>query len=258
MQLQNLHDQYANDALKLLIINIAVNYCGAHPDFTSTDAWKECAIHLHRFCKELIPDEVTEAFRLAVAKKWPGIDLAAYRGQFNVKILGEVMDAYLKERNLIKVGVIKGLEEITESARIEEEQRKNAAASEQFYSEFKDLLASGKVPELDGIRFFWFEALQARSVFAGLDVELKRQLWTEALDLVKAEKIAERTNRVIAASIDRTFAEIAKTKVIPESWAAKRLSIYKKLLIRQVLMNNAMENFSEELTSTDRENDLPF
>jgi hypothetical protein len=251
-----------DERLKMAIITVATSYCSASPEHTNSIVWSESAAFLVRFYPGIIIDEVLEAFRLAVSGRWPSVDLAAYRGQFSVKILGDVMKAYVDDRNRIRMTADRVLLEMEAESLRGEEAEKSRKAREVFVREFRAMKAAGHVPPLDKILFFWFDALSAAGELSEITDEEKRELWAQAADILKAERAEEALDeRMRTIGIRRLLGQWNESGVLPDEWRFRRETIYKKLLMWQVLSNAAMEQVSNIITKPSRMNgdeDIPF
>lgn len=103
---------------------IAYSYCGADIE-VSTPAIKECVLLLIEKFSGIGIDEVREAFKLAAAKQIDA-NLAAYSGQFTVKIFGEVMAAYIEYRRPIFAEIKKQMEVERMKRESEESEERNS------------------------------------------------------------------------------------------------------------------------------------
>lgn len=262
-RVRNLAPKHAEDQINAAVIVAATSYCGAHPDHTSTTVWKECVGHVIRFYPDIMVEEIMEAFRLASTGKWSDLDLNAYRGQFTVNLFASVMKEYAQDRASIRIAVDGALAEMTEEHLKEVEAEKNRAAADGFFAEFQDLKARGIVPELAWIRFFWFNALRDRGALDSVDRSQKEQLWKESFSILMQEKQDfSGSNRIQTMSTVNLLTKMYQNGTTPEEWKGLRETIYKKLIIRQALMNAAMDTLPWKKLSQsvpeEKTEDLPF
>ena len=256
-QIRNLQ---GNHLLKPAIMAMAASYCGASGDDTLPMVWDECADWLRKHYPALIPGELLEAFRFASSPRCPKpVNFAAYSGRFTVEILKQVMAAYMAERNAIHQAIERGLAQMTAEQMERLEEEKNRAAKAQFLADFLRMKAEGVVPEFDEIRFWWFDSLMEAGEINFPDTE-KRELWTQAAQILRMERLEEaQSDRVGAVGVRNLLQKWNETEAVPEEWKGKRELIYKRLLIRQALINAAMDSVDVEApTRMDGTEDIPF
>ncbi len=256
-QIRNLQ---GNHLLKPAIMAMAASYCGASGDDTLSLVWGECADWLRKHYPSLIPDELLEAFRFASSPQCAHpVKFAAYSGRFTVEILKQVMAAYMAERNAIHQAIERGLAQMTAEQMERLEEEKNRAAKAQFLADFLRMKAEGVVPEFDEIRFWWFDSLMEAGEISFPESE-KRELWTQAAQILRWERTEELGgNPFRNAKIQNLIQQWDETESVPDEWKGKRELIYKRLLIRQALINAAMDSVDVEApTRLDGSEDIPF
>jgi hypothetical protein len=218
------------------VITAAVSYCGANPKGTPEFVWTESVGQLHKFFGDLTIDEILEAFRLAANNQFPDVNLTAYAGQFSVKVLSDVLLAYIKDRNKVKVAVHGVLAQWVEDHLERVREEKDRKAREQFFQDFTALKSSGVVPDLDNIRFFWFATLAERGVFDPIPRERREELWKQAWQILRVgiqrEIQTDRTMKVVSL---RRQLDNLKDGEHPETERDKATGIYQKLLIVEAL-----------------------
>ena len=257
-RIRNIPVQAANTALQAVIITVATSYCGADPERTPGDVWGEAAAFIIRFYPEIMVEEVLEAFRLASSGKWHEVDIAAYRGQFTIKMVGDVMKAYIQDRNQVRSAIDRALGEMTEAHLQKQQEEKTRVAREEFWSQFCAFKTLGFVPELEDIKFFWFESIRDHGGFDDFDEEQKKELWRDSFTLLKVE-MRTRSNDPgpRTTTLRRLLDQMESTGLTPEDWKGARETLYKRLLIRQALINSAMDQI-EEPKEQNRNPELPF
>ena len=249
-----------NHLIKPAIMAMAASYCGASADDTLTIVWDECADWLRKHYPSLIADELLEAFRFASSPRCAHpVNFAAYSGRFTVEILKQVMAAYMAERNAIHHAIERGLVEMTAEHAAQVEAEKNRSARAQFVSEFRQMKADAHVPEFSDIRFWWFDALVEVGEINFAEDE-KKELWEQAAQILRTERIDDAgSDRFNTVGIRRLLQQWTDTEAVPEEWRGRRENIYKKLLIRQALMNAAMDRVEvvrpERISGND---EIPF
>lgn len=226
------------------VLTAAVSYCGANPNRTSDLVWTECVNQLARFFGDLCVNEILEAFRLAADQRWDSVNLTAYNGQFSVKVLSDVLKAYVQDRNRVKVGVDKALAQWTEEHLQQVHLQKEAAAREQFFQDFQALKARWKEPftgvesTKSEIHGYWFNALKERGVFDFIPKARREALWTESWDLLRDQTAVE-------AAQEKTLKVVTLNRVLqsleggarPEDQKGRATAIYQRLLILEALDN---------------------
>lgn len=257
---EQLRNPVNTDKVKAALVTMAAAYCGANTNETAATTWRECAEWLRKEYPAIIADEVLEAFRFAASPRCPHpVNFAAYRGQFTVEILKQVMSAYHSERRAIQAAIEKSFDQVEAQKRQSDEEEKDRQARRQFVLDFRRLKASGDVPELEKIRFFWFDALKNAGELDGVKDDERRDLWAESAELLRIEMTGRGMESRKEVGVRRLLEEMKETGVIPDDWKGKRETIYKRLLIRQALMNAVMDQLpqSDERFEVDH-SDIPF
>lgn len=239
---------------------MAASYCGASGDDTLPMVWTECSDWLRKHYPALIPDELLEAFRFASSPRCAHpVNFAAYSGRFTVEILKQVMAAYMAERNAIHQAIERGLAQMTAEQMERLEEEKNRAAKAQFLAEFRQMKADAHVPDFDKVHFWWFDALAEAGEVEFPEAE-KRELWTQAAQILRTERLDDaRSDRFHTVGIRKLLSEWTEVEAVPSEWKPRREMIYKKLLIRQALINAAMDR--EEIVRPERldgADEIPF
>lgn len=257
---EQLRSQRNDGLLKPAIMAMAASYCGASGEDTLPMVWTECADWLRKHYPALIPDELLEAFRFASSPRCPQpVNFAAYSGRFTVEILKQVMAAYMAERNAIHQAIERGLAQMTAERMKEMEVEKNRAAKAQFLAEFRQMKSDAHVPDFDKIYFWWFEAL-AEAGEVQFPADEKRELWTQAAQILRTERLEDaHSDRFHTIGIRKILSEWTEIEAVPAEWKPRREMIYKKLLIRQALINAAMDR--EEVVRPERldgADEIPF
>jgi hypothetical protein len=148
-----------------------------------------CNFIIDRFPQMSI-GELEQAFSLAAAGKFEGVNLETYYGKFTITILGKILKAYDKARNKVIIQNGKLLEQ-----EIKEQERKNMEAlNEQVkkdvikkYDDFKALfLDEGIIPDLKDIRSYWAKILIDTGIITFTEDE-RKQIWLESKDLTEKE-----------------------------------------------------------------------
>jgi len=136
-----------------------MQYCGADLD-VSGPAIRESAELLREKFSGLGLDEVREAFMLAASKQIDA-NLAAYSGQFTVRIFGEVMSAYVEFRRPIYADMLRTIEEQKKREADAEKEARNAKTREDIIEQFGQM-CRGEINDFaapDGIPDIWAKIL---------------------------------------------------------------------------------------------------
>lgn len=218
----------------------AVTHCGADPTKTSELVWPEVFEQAQRFFGDLTPDEFLEAFRQASAGRWKdkGLNFNAYRGQFTVKILCDVMNYYNDERKLVRADVESLLGEMTKS-HLQRAEEKNRLAREKVVKDFLELrtaIQQGKAfaPDYDKTKAYWADTLADAGIFEEIDIDEKRELWKRAGELAQSSFAVPGKNQYQTNHL-RGLLQKIKEGAEPKEYRDRRKTAYSKLLIIHAL-----------------------
>lgn len=218
---------------------IAIKYCGADIDLSRPAIIESAALLREKF-SGIGMDEVLEAFKLAASKQIDA-NLAAYSGQFTVRIFGEVMAAYIDYRRPLVVEIEKRKSEI-EAERLEQEkQERNQRTRKEIIEEFAGMCAGTVQPfsSPSGIPDFWARILTDEKLVFG-DAET----WKEAKRIV-VERFKTARN---LAMPDETMSEYDAKQVMyqlqndpeifPESLRPRAEILYGQLIVWNEIQKN--------------------
>lgn len=119
-----------NQRLSVVLTVSLVHYCGMQEENMDLAWTKEVYEFITKSFGDLGVNEVQEAFRLA-ASKVIDVDISAYHGRLTLKTLGELLYAYKKFRDPIKVELLK-----TQEQRQREDEEEQDRIKKQQYIDF--------------------------------------------------------------------------------------------------------------------------
>jgi hypothetical protein len=228
-----------NTYAPVLIGDIAVSYCGADIELSRHAIIESAALLREKFSGIGI-DEVNEAFKLAASKQIEA-NLAAYSGQFTVRIFGEVMATYIDYRRPVVAEIEKRKSEMEAERMEQEKQERNNRTRKEIIEGFTGMCA-GTVPNFaapSGIPDFWARILTEEKLVFG-DAET----WKEAKRMV-VERF--KTARNIAMP-DETLSEYDAKQVMyqlqsdpeffPEALRPRAEILYGQLIVWNEIQKN--------------------
>ena len=210
----------------------AVDYCGADIEL-SGPAISESASLLREKFSGFSLDEVREAFMLAVSKRIDA-NLAAYSGQFTVRLFGEVMYAYEEFRRPLFAEMVKEMVEQGLRDAEEEKQARNAKTREQIVEEFGQMCRGELQPfeNTDSIPNLWAKVLVEEMQIFG-----NPSTWIEAKKTVverfkSAQSILMADETLSAFDAKRVYLALKnEPDIFPEELKPRAIGLYGRLLV---------------------------
>jgi len=180
--------------------------------------------------------ELEQAFSLAAAGKFDGVNLETYFGKFTITILGKILKAYNKTRNRVLIQNGKLIEQEIKEQERKQMQELNLQVKKDVIQKFNDLKAlflnEGIIPDLTDIRSYWAKILIDTGIINFTEDE-RKQIWLESKDLTEKEIKKEVLN--VRGSVNkRRLKGILKTISDGEQstdFTQKATANYSKLLI---------------------------
>ena len=213
----------------------ATLYCG----MAESEIMKQTIIEASKFVynkfAHLGTSEIKDAFQMAAANEFEGVNMTSYYGQMSIATLGDILDAYTKHRNktIAKYLELKENAQKQYDKEVQKEERNNAARQK-----IKNDIEAAIISIQQGVYFWesWHEVpvhYAEIAVGAGwLEVspEFKKKIWEESKELAKKELIKtaqDLSNLVEAKKAKQILMQNIESEIISEP--AKR--IYAKRLI---------------------------
>jgi len=134
--------------------------------------------------------ELEQAFSLAAAGKFDGVNLETYFGKFTITILGKILKAYDKTRNKVLIQHGKLLEQEIKEQERKQMEKLNEQVKKDVVKKFDDLKAlflnEGIIPDLKDIRSYWAKILIDTGIVTFTEDE-RKQIWLESKKLTEKE-----------------------------------------------------------------------
>jgi hypothetical protein len=194
------------------IMICATLYCG----MSEGEIMKQTIIEASKFVmakfQHLGVSEIKEAFQMAAANEFEGVNMSSYYGQMSIATLGDILDAYTKHRNktVAKYLELKDKAQKQYDKEVEKEERNNAARLK-----IKTDIEAAIISIQQGI-YFWqtwqevpvhYAEIAVAENWVEVSPEFKKRIWEESKELAKRE--------LIETSKDlNNFAEAKKAKQI--------------------------------------------
>lgn len=233
----------------ILLCEYARLYCGAKDDVNPIEVYQHGALFVIKSFSQIGSIELEEAFTMAAANKFEGIDIKAYGGIFSIAMLGDILSAYLHYRN----GILKKYLELKEKKEKEEEAPKGAELDllnlmaindfvEQVENEI-ERIQSGLMPkwrDWERVPAILAEkALKSNKII--IDKDFKKSIFEKAKEIAKIEvnydsRNIKSQNRGLARKlIDAQF------QIESPYFNNKIETIYAKLLIFEFIQSHKHE-----------------
>ncbi len=211
-------------------------YCGMREEAMLVETIQESVRLVHKHYSTLGVVEIREAFSMAAANHFDGVNMTAYFGTFTVSMLGDILSAYIKFRNPIIAEAWKIVtEEVLKSKEASEKDQKNQEARQKIFDQIELAIIAVQSGE-DPVWETWhdvpvhFAEIAVEQGWIEVSSEFKKQVWERSKQLALNE-ISSAANDVSnfseAKKARLKMREIIETNAVPEP--AKR--IYSKLLI---------------------------
>ena len=194
------------------IMICATLYCG----MSEGEIMKQTIIEASKFVmakfQHLGVAEIKDAFQMAAANEFEGVNMSSYYGQMSIATLGDILDAYTKHRNktVAKYLELKDKAQKLYDKEVEKEERNNAARLK-----IKTDIEAAIISIQQGV-YFWqtwndvpvhYAEIAVAENWVEVSPEFKKRIWDESKELAKRE--------LIETSKDlNNFAEAKKAKQI--------------------------------------------
>jgi hypothetical protein len=214
----------------------ATMYCGMQKEKMLTETIQESVRFVFKNYSFIGVQEIREAFSLAAANTFEGVNMTAFFGTFTISMLGDILSAYQKYRNPI---IYKAYELIIkEETKIKEEgekHQKNAQALTQIEQDIEQAIIAVQ----SGVPMIWeswhdvpvhYAEIAVREGWVEISAEMKKVIWE------KAKAYALRDIQAVASDLSN-FSEAKqarislRTKIEAEIITDPAKRIYSKLLI---------------------------
>ena len=227
--------QSIGPALAQNIMICATLYCG----MSEGEIMKQTIIEASKFVmakfKHLGVSEIKDAFQMAAANEFEGVNMSSYYGQMSIATLGDILDAYTKHRNktVAKYLELKDKAQKLYDKEVEKEERNNAARLK-----IKTDIEAAIISMQQGI-YFWqtwqdvpvhYAEIAVAENWVEVSPEFKKRIWEESKELAKRELIEtskDLNNFSEAKKAKQILMQNIESQIISEP--AKR--IYAKRLI---------------------------
>lgn len=233
----------ANKAGELVFFelkSIATSYCGAQDNKIESFVWKECVEFVRANFAHIGVNELREAFSLAAARKFEGVEMTAYYGRFSVEILGRVLTAYDEHRRSIHAALVNEQHEAQRAAELEAvKDRQRAELEAANARRFELVKKNTSVPTWFSVPTGEYEIMQGLGLLKDFDAKEKGRIWIEAKFEALEEYKRLRASLTIEAramysefdmrAIERNLADAPD--VLPEKIKPRAEQIYKKMLV---------------------------
>lgn len=235
---------FENQKLEILSVatigDIAVAYCGADIDL-SIGAIKESAKLLQDNFAGVGIDEIREAFKLAASKKIDA-NLAAYSGQFTVRLFGDVMASYIEYRRPAVALIHQQIEIERQERELAVLAGKIAQAREAVVMQFKSIVAGSANPftNYGDIPTNWCDILRGENLIFG-----DPATWIEAKRTVRERFMLQQRmiipdDTLSAFDAKKAFAEMEHDETIFSNLLLPRAKVlYERLLIWKAITTSS-------------------
>tara|TARA_Y100000590_G_scaffold422007_1_gene526253 strand:- start:894 stop:1703 length:810 start_codon:yes stop_codon:yes gene_type:complete len=226
--------------LKLAILFLANTYTAANFKIPITEQNKQIIEASAEFVctmfPQLAPEELKEAFKMAAAGRFQGLNIETYYGKFSVQILGKVLKAYIEFRKkcLAKYENLKQIEESrAEDVNKEAKNTEIRKQIAQIYSEIKKrYIDKGELKE-GIIKAFWAKILLEEKIIDFTEKE-KLEIYNQAKQKTKNEYKKKLLQNEVKASEKmqvRNLLKELKEGIETKNFKAAVVNEYSRLLI---------------------------
>ena len=190
-------EQVVQQVQPMLMI-CAKMYCGVREDRTLPELTQEATRFIYSKFSSLGLEEIREAFSMAAANYFDGVDMKAYFGTFTISMLGDILAAFTKYRNKIVNELIDSQDK---AARKEAEETEKLVKNEETRKEVcKEILTAIKAAQ-EGMPFWehwedipsYYSKIALENKVISVEAEKKLELWQESNKLAK-QKVIELSN----------------------------------------------------------------
>lgn len=213
-------------------------YCGVREDRTLPELTQEATRFVYSKFSSLGLEEIREAFSMAAANYFDGVDMKAYFGTFTIAMLGDILAAFTKYRNKI---VNELLDSQDKAARMEAEETAKLVKNEEARREACNEILTAIQAAQEGIPFWehwedipaYYSKIALENGVISVDGEKKKGLWIEAQRLAR-QQVVELSNdesRFLEAKQARDILKDMMAGKEVQSLKDSAVRIYSKLLI---------------------------
>jgi hypothetical protein len=217
------------------IMICATLYCG----MSEGEIMKQTIIEASKFVlakfSHLGISEIKDAFQMAAANEFDGVNMTAYFGQMSIATLGDILDAYTKHRNktIAKYLDLKDKAQKEYDTELKKEERNNSARQK-----IKNDIEAAIISIQQGIYFYqsWHDVpvhyaeIAVSEGWIEVSSEFKKRIWEESKEIAKRELIEmsqDLSNLTEARKAKHLLMQNIESQIISEP--ARR--IYAKRLI---------------------------
>ncbi len=229
------------DALSVTLPVCAELYCGINKNDFNEDVLVESIAFIYRNYNTIGVTEIKQAFELSATNKL-NVNMTAYSGKFNISMLGDILSAYVLERNKVLNKLLDAHGKLSRGENIASEvEQKNILARQQIVQDYMTELQnvkSGRPRRYEtvyDIRSYWAKVLIEMEIIK-LPEDTKKRLWQEAIDLVKKDinKTASDFTNIYEAKSARQFLNSIENNGV-QTLKEKAEVMYGKLIIWESL-----------------------
>jgi hypothetical protein len=214
----------------------ATIYCGMQKDKVLPEVLQESVRFVYKNYPMIGVNEIREAFSMAAANQFEGVNMTAYFGTFTVSMLGDILSPYANYRNAILSKALDYAKQQEKQAKADaEREQKNNAAREKIKTDIEQAIIQ---IQTDSSLFWptWHEVpvhyaeIAIQNNYIEVDSDFKQKIWQEAKIEAKRELIeqaSDLSNLADARKAKELLRKHIESEVISEP--AKR--IYSKMLI---------------------------
>ena len=224
--------------VKPMVILCAQVYLGVQKDRTEPETINECTRFIYDKFKQLGVEEIKEAFSMAAANYFEGLDIRPYFGTFTVAILGNILSKYSHYRT----GIVAEMQK--RQAQAEKEEREAAermARNEETRQEVCKEILLAIAAANDGMPFWehWndipihYSRIALETGTISIEGEKKKELWHEAQRLARQEviELAQDVNRFLEAKRAKDIVKALTDGLEVAEVKDNAVRIYSKLII---------------------------
>jgi hypothetical protein len=230
-------DQVVQQVQPMLMI-CAKMYCGVREDRTLPELTQEATRFVYSKFSSLGLEEIREAFSMAAANYFDGVDMKAYFGTFTIAMLGDILAAFTKYRNKI---VNELLDSQDKAARAEAEESAKLLKNEETRHAVCQEIVTAIQAAQDGMPFWehwedipaYYSKIALESGVIAVEGEKKKMLWQEAQRLAKQQviELSSDESRFMEAKHARDILKDMMAGKEVKSLKDSAVRIYSKLLI---------------------------
>jgi hypothetical protein len=219
------------------IISIcATMYCGMQSERMLAETIQESVRFVYKNYPQLGVNEIREAFSLAAANVFSGVNMTAFFGTFTISMLGDILTAYSDYRNPIISKAYDQIIKLEQETKQETERgEKNALALNKIQQDIERAIIAVQSGEAD-LWESWHDVpvhyaeIAVREQWIEVSPEFKKSIWEESKKLALrelGEMAADLSNFSQAKQAKIKLTDAIEKKTVPDA----ALRIYSKLLI---------------------------